>query len=177
MKYSSQHFFRILILLFSAGLAQACVSNGVTISEQQVAGLSSSSLSERTPMLLSKVSENNFSTTVEKIQAAIDSRGFKTFAVIDHAAGAASIDKELRPTTLFIFGNPNGGTPLMQSVQTMGIELPLRMLAYENADGQIVLSWFDMSHIFEEYDVSGRDAILSKITGALSAIAEEASTN
>jgi len=75
------------------------------------------------PHIITTQSNNNFETTLAKLLAAVDSRGFKTFAVVDHAKGAASVDQPLRPTTLVIFGNPKGGTPLLQAEQTIGIEL------------------------------------------------------
>ncbi len=65
------------------------------------------------------------------------------FARIDHAAGAASVAMPLGPTELLIFGNPRGGTPLMQSNQTVGIDLPLKVLAWQDADGRNWLTYDD----------------------------------
>ena len=69
------------------------------------------------------------------------------FARIDHAAGAASVGMALRPTELLIFGNPKGGTPLMQDRQTAGIDLPVKALAWEDADGKTWLSYNDADWI------------------------------
>lgn len=118
-------------------------------------------------------SEADFATTLAQLQAAIDARGFKTFAVIDHAAGAASVEMTLRPTTLIIFGNPKGGAPVMGAEQLMGIELPLKMLVAEAEDGAVTLVWRDMAHTFHEYGIFGHPAA-EKMAGALSAIADDA---
>src|SRR6202035_3123228 len=66
--------------------------------------------------------------TMNRLEAAVKARGFTVFARIDHAAGAAGVGLPLRPTELLIFGNAKGGTPLMQSIQTIGIDLPLKIL-------------------------------------------------
>lgn len=129
------------------------------------------------PTFETRTSKLSFEQTLIRAQAAIDKRGFKTFNVIDHAAGAASIEANLNPTTLIIFGNPKGGTPLMQSAQTMGLALPLKMLVFENTDGTVTLAWPDMAQTFAAHRLSGRDEILAKIEGALAAIAAEASSN
>lgn len=64
--------------------------------------------------------------TIKRLEAEITSRGMTVFAHIDHAAGAAGVGLSLRPTDVLLFGNAKGGTPLMQSIQTIGIDLPLR---------------------------------------------------
>ena len=65
---------------------------------------------------------------MDRVEAQIQARGLNVFARIDHAAGAAEVGLPLAPTDLIIFGNARGGTPLMQSVQTVGIDLPLKIL-------------------------------------------------
>lgn len=129
---------------------------------------------EKPTALLSVQSQNDFEATLAKLKTAIDTRGFKTFAVIDHAKGAASIDETLRPTTLVIFGNPKGGTPLMQAEQTLGLELPLKILVAEREGGAVKLYYTDMAALFAEYSVTGQDKRLGAIKGALDTIAAEA---
>lgn len=124
--------------------------------------------------IISTNSNNNFADTLAKLQAAIDKRGFKTFAVIDHAKGAASVDADLRPTTLIIFGNPQGGTPLLQSAQTIGIDLPLKALIYEQADGSVIIAVSDIARITAAHGVTDKDPVKEKIAGALQAITQEA---
>ena len=125
------------------------------------------------PHILSHDSAVDFDATLAQLRGAIDARGFKTFAVIDHGAGAQTVDVDLRPTTLVIFGNPKGGAPVMQAEQLMGLELPLKMLVTQNADGLVTLSWRDMEHTFHEYGIGDHPAA-EKMSGALAAIAEEA---
>jgi len=71
------------------------------------------------------------------------SLGLTVFARIDHAGAAAQVGMDLRPTELLIFGNPRGGTPLMRDRQTAGIDLPLKVLAWEGEDGQVRLTYND----------------------------------
>jgi len=72
---------------------------------------------------------------MEKLQAAVKGKGMTVFAGIDHAAGAAEAGVALRPTGLLMFGHARGGTPLMQAVQTIGIDLPLKVLVWQDVAG------------------------------------------
>ncbi len=152
----------------------ACGAETPTASDKQNIG---DEMAHHGPHIIRVESDNSFSETLQRLQAAVDARGFKTFAVIDHAAGAASVDQQLRPTTLVIFGNPKGGTPVMQAEQTMGLELPLKMLVTENADGAVSIVYRDLAHMFREYGIDEAAAgPLEKMSGALGAIAAEAGT-
>lgn len=81
--------------------------------------------------------------TIDRLEASAKGKGLIIFARIDHAAGAQKISKTLRPTELLIFGNPQGGTPLMECAQTAGIDLPLKALAWEDTGGQVWLGYND----------------------------------
>jgi uncharacterized protein (DUF302 family) len=81
--------------------------------------------------------------TLDRLEAAVRAHGLTVFARIDHAAGATEAGLTLRPTELLIFGNAKGGTPLMQAAQTIGIDLPLKALVWQDASGNIWLSWND----------------------------------
>ena len=81
--------------------------------------------------------------TMSRLEDNAKQRGLTVFARIDHAAGATRIGKTLRPTEVLIFGNPQGGTPLMECAQTMGIDLPLKALVWEDAQGQVWLGYND----------------------------------
>ncbi len=83
------------------------------------------------------------SETVDRLRAAITARGMTVFAHIDHAANAAKVQMALRPTELLIFGNPRAGTALMQDQQTVGLDLPLRTLVWEDADGAVWVTYDD----------------------------------
>jgi len=81
--------------------------------------------------------------TMSRLEANVVKRNLMVFAHVDHAAGAAAVGKTLRPTDLLIFGNPVGGTPLMECAQTAGIDLPLKALVWQDAQGQVWLSYND----------------------------------
>jgi uncharacterized protein (DUF302 family) len=91
------------------------------------------SLANATDGLISLKSPRGAKETMDKLESLVKERGFNIFARIDHAAGATKIGKTLRPTELLIFGNPQGGTPLMECAQTAGIDLPLKALVWEDA--------------------------------------------
>jgi uncharacterized protein (DUF302 family) len=97
------------------------------------------------------------------------------FARIDHAAGAAQVALALRPTEVLIFGSPKGGTPLMQSVQTIGIDLPLKALVWQDAAGATWLSYNDPTWLAKRHG-AGREAeaAVGAIAGALQAVTKAA---
>jgi uncharacterized protein (DUF302 family) len=74
--------------------------------------------------------------TMNRLEAAVKAKGMTIFARIDHAAGASAVGLSLRPTEVLIFGNAKGGTPLMQSVQTIGLDLPLKALVWQDISGK-----------------------------------------
>jgi len=83
--------------------------------------------------LITVASAHDFATTIDRLIGVLQNTGVTVFARIDHAGGAASVGLPLRPTTLFLFGNPAAGTPLMQAAQTAGIDLPLKALVWQDA--------------------------------------------
>ena len=94
---------------------------------------------------------------------------------IDHAAGAAEVGLSLRPTELLIFGNVKGGTPLMQSVQTIGIDLPLKILIWQDEAGNTWLSYNDPSWLAKRHRANHNvEATVTALTGALHALAKAA---
>lgn len=87
------------------------------------------------------------SETITRLEAAAKERKLNVFLRVDHAAGAQKIGATLRPTELLVFGNPQGGTPLMVCAQSMGIDLPLKALAWEDASGQVWLGYNDPQYL------------------------------
>jgi uncharacterized protein (DUF302 family) len=97
------------------------------------------------------------------------------FARIDHAAGAAAVGLSLRPTEVLIFGNAKGGTPLMQSVQSIGLDLPLKALAWQDASGRTWLSYNDPAWLARRHGLGGEaGAAISAMTSALAAVTKAA---
>lgn len=91
--------------------------------------------------IVSVESRFEVSETLDRLAETVTGLGLYVFARIDHAAGAREAGMTLRPTQLLIFGNPKGGTPLMQDTQIAGIDLPMKALAWEDQDGKIWLSY------------------------------------
>ena len=111
--------------------------------------------------------------TMDKLEAIVKAKGMKVFARIDHAKGAASVGKTLRPTELIIFGNPQGGTPFMQCAQTVGIDLPLKALVWQDAEGRTWLGYTDPVWIAARHG-SGECAVVPVLAKALSGLANAA---
>jgi len=111
--------------------------------------------------------------TLDRLETEIRTKGMEVFARIDHAAGAAEVGLNLRPTELIIFGNARGGTPLMQSVQTVGIDLPLKVLVWEDAGGKTWLSYNEPSWIARRHGVRNAEQVVSKMGAALNAMARK----
>src|SRR5271165_3892271 len=106
--------------------------------------------------------------TLDRLEAEIKARGMTVFARVDHAAGAAEVGVSLRPTELLIFGNAKGGTPLMQSNQTIGIDLPLKVLVWQDASGNTWLSYNDPAWLAKRHGVNGAsDAVVGNMSAAL----------
>jgi uncharacterized protein (DUF302 family) len=120
---------------------------------------------------------SNYGTkdTMDRLEAEIKARGMTVFARVDHAAGAAEVALTLRPTELLIFGNPKGGTPLMQSNQTIGIDLPLKALVWQDASGKTWLSYNDPSWLAKRHGLGPEvDPAVNAMAAALSAVARTA---
>ena len=113
--------------------------------------------------------------TVDRLAAAVTSRGISIMARIDHAAAAAAVGMELRPTEVLIFGNPRAGTPLMQAVQTVGIDLPLKALVWRDEGGTTWLTYNDPHWLARRHGADGGlDRTLHAMADALAAVAKEA---
>ena len=111
--------------------------------------------------------------TMSRFEEIAKQRGLNIFARIDHAAGAAKVGKTLRPTEVLIFGNPQGGTPFMECAQSVGIDLPLKVLVWEDAQGQVWLGYNDPAYIAQRHGVSQCPAV-GALSKALSSLAEAA---
>lgn len=113
--------------------------------------------------------------TLDRFEQIAEERGLTIFARIDHAAGAAQVDKTLRPTEVLIFGNPQGGTPFMECEQTVGIDLPLKVLAWEDAEGQVWLGYNDLAYLAERHQVPDCP-VVENLTTALSGLTRAATS-
>jgi uncharacterized protein (DUF302 family) len=126
------------------------------------------------PQLVSRQSAHDVETTLQRVVAAIESRGAKVLAKIDHAAAAKTAGLELRPTTVLVFGNPKLGTPLMQDDQRVGLDLPLRVLVWQDAAGSVNVGYWSPDRLVEAYGISKHQDLLKSLAGAMAAITDEA---
>jgi uncharacterized protein (DUF302 family) len=113
--------------------------------------------------------------TVDRLEAEVKAKGLTVFARIDHAAGAAAVGLTLLPTAVLIFGNARGGTPLMQSNSLIGIELPLKVLVWQDTSGKTWLSYVAPGDLAKRYGLPAETAtVVSNLAGALRALTTKA---
>ena len=125
--------------------------------------------------LVSVQSRVSAKQTLDRLLAALAARKLTVFARVDHAAGAASVGLPLRPTEVVIFGNPKGGTAPMQDRQSTGIDLPLKALISEDADGKAWLTYKDAAWIAGRHGLGATSAAAVKaMAELLRAIAQDA---
>ncbi len=125
--------------------------------------------------LVSLRSSSGPKDTMARLDAEVKARGMTVFARIDHAAGAAEVGLSLRPTELLIFGNARGGTPLMQSIPTIGIDLPLKALVWQDETGGTWVSYNDPAWLARRHGLGPEAAtVTSAMAAALAAIAKAA---
>ncbi|MCU7802651.1 MAG: DUF302 domain-containing protein [Candidatus Thiodiazotropha sp. (ex Lucinoma annulata)] len=124
--------------------------------------------------LINVSSQFGVQETADRFVAAVEKAGLKVFNRIDHAAGAAKVDKSLRPTQLIIFGSPKVGTALLTSDQRIGIDLPLKALAWQDAEGKVWLSYNSPDYLFNRFAINDRAKVKKKITGALAKLSQSA---
>ncbi|MEM9146955.1 MAG: DUF302 domain-containing protein [Pseudomonadota bacterium] len=119
-----------------------------------------------------KTSPHDVATTIDRLAEAVEAAGAKVFARIDHAAGAEQAGLSLRPNTVLLFGNPKMGTPMMASSGSMGLDLPLKVVAYEAADGSVQVVYRDVPAMAAEH---GAEApTVAKAAGALDKLTNKA---
>ena len=126
--------------------------------------------------LVTLPSTHSAAETVERTKALLAKKGIQLFAHIDHAAEAKKVGLLLRPTQVLIFGNPQAGTPLMQSRQTIGLDLPLRALIWEDELGKVWLSYPPPSYLAQLHHVLDREEAAKSLDAGLAALARAATS-
>jgi len=124
------------------------------------------------PAIITVSSPHSFEQTVSRAVAAIEKRPLNLFAQIDHAAGAAKAELSLAPSTLFIFGNPKGGTPLMTRNPQMGIVLPLKLHVYQDGDS-VKVSYTDIAAEAKLHGLDSEQLPIPNIVKMLGGLAAE----
>jgi uncharacterized protein (DUF302 family) len=112
-------------------------------------------------------SANPVGATLDALERIVKEKGFTVFSRIDHAAGARAAGQSLRPTELLIFGNPKVGTALMSSRQSAALDLPIRVAAWEDANGQVWIGYDAPARLAERHGIQDRDEVIEKMSGAL----------
>lgn len=126
--------------------------------------------------LIEKTSAHSVSQTIDRLAAAVEGAGATVFARVDHAGGAASVDLELPPAELLIFGNPKLGTPAMQDGITAGLDLPLRVLAYADNEGVVRVVYHAPAGLAATHGLPPDAKYIQMMTGALDKLTSKATT-
>ena len=124
--------------------------------------------------LISLDSVHSVDETVSRLEALMAERGLTVMRTINHGANAENVGQDLRPTQLIIFGNPRLGTQLMQSSQSIAIDLPQKFLVWEDADGQVQITYNDPQYLAQRHGITDKDELLTTISNALQGLAEAA---
>ncbi|WP_303318876.1 DUF302 domain-containing protein [Flavivirga abyssicola] len=125
--------------------------------------------------IISKISYQDFDTTYQKLKSVIENNpNLRIIAELNHQANASSVGLELSPTRIIMFGNPNLGTPLMQNAQTIGLDLPQKVLVYQDAEGVVKVSYNNPLYLRDRHGIKNQEDILNKIAGALNKITDAA---
>ncbi len=124
--------------------------------------------------LVTLPSAHGTTETVERLKALLARKGIEVFAHIDHAAGAKKVGLPLRPTQVLIFGNPQAGTPLMQDQQTIGLDLPLRAVIWEDGEGKVWLTYRRVRELARYHHVTGHEEAVKALDDGLAALARAA---
>ena len=123
---------------------------------------------------VTKASPLSVAETMDQLEAAVTGAGATVFARIDHAAGAKSVEKSLPDATLLVFGNPALGTMAMEADLRAGLVLPLRVLAYQDADGATQMTWSPAEDLFEGLNIPADAEVITKMNGAVNALTDKA---
>ncbi len=116
---------------------------------------------DRDPGIITKPSHHSVEETVEKLEVLLQAKGVTLFALVDHSGEAAKVGMRMPPTQLLIFGNPTAGTPLMLAAPSVAIDLPLKILVWEDAQGRVWLSYNALAYLKERHGLP--DALLPNI--------------
>lgn len=136
--------------------------------------LSSSVLA--TESMISIESQGTVKETADRFETILENKGLTVFARIDHKKNASSVNLELAPTEVIIFGNPKVGTPLMQCSKTVAIDLPQKALFWEDTQGQVWLSYNNPEYLKERHNIQGCEQVINKISNVLSMLSKAATS-
>jgi uncharacterized protein (DUF302 family) len=124
--------------------------------------------------MIIKKSSHSVKVTLDRLEAALKKKGITVAARWDHAAAAKGVGMSLRPMEVLIFGNPKLGTPLMQSNPRAGVDLPLKVLAWEDDKSQVWVGYTRPEALAARYDIRDQGDVVNKIATTLDGLTNEA---
>lgn len=124
--------------------------------------------------LIVKKSPHSVPETLDRLADALKARGIAVAARVDHAGAAAKSGMSLRPTAVLIFGNPKLGTPLMQANQKVGLDLPMKVLVWQDESNQVWLAYAKPERLKADHGLQGQDSTLQQMAKALAGLTDEA---
>jgi len=137
------------------------------------------SAQEQATGVITIASNNSVKLTLDKLSAVLQDKGMTIFARVDHSAGAQKVGQALPDTQLLLFGNPRIGTPLMQCKISIAIDLPQKMLAWQDSQGQVWLSYNDPIYLAQRHDITSQNPcypVMEKVSKALANFARMATS-
>jgi uncharacterized protein (DUF302 family) len=162
----------VWVLILGVGCTAALAQPSPTVPVQGTFQKHERRPSMQSDGLITKKSAFSPTETMERLERAIREKGITIFARIDHSGGAAAAGLPLRFTQLLIFGNPKAGTPLMQSRQTIGIDLPLKFLVWQDERGDVWVSYEDPSYLAARHQVTDRADTVAGLSAVLEGLAK-----
>ncbi len=126
--------------------------------------------------LIVKPSSFGVAETLDRLAALFGERGIRVIARVDHAGAAKTVDIDFPPSEVLIFGNPNLGSPLMQSGATIGVDLPLKVLAWQDADGKVWVTYNDPDWLRDRHGITDRDENFAGMAKALDGLTTAATS-
>ncbi len=163
---------RFAPLIYSAVAALTCLSacSGPSSPPQAAAAANDSEHN----MIIQKASAHDAVTTIDRLENILNAKGLTIFTRVSHSAGAKKVGIDMAASELIIFGNPKLGTPLMIENPQMGLDLPLKALAYTDEAGKTFLTYTAPSALQSRYGITKNTAVIEKMTGALDAMTNKA---
>jgi uncharacterized protein (DUF302 family) len=127
--------------------------------------------------MIKLTSTHSVAVTTDRLAKIVTEKGFTVVARINHAAAAKKIGTDLRPTELLIFGNPKVGSALMSSQQSVGIDLPVKVLVWQAEDGTVWVGYNDPAYLVERHSIGDRQKVVDTMSGALKNFTKAAAGN
>ena len=124
--------------------------------------------------MVKKLSRHSVTVTIDKLTKIVTDKGFTLVARVDHGVAPDKSGLDLLPTELLIFGNPKVGTKPIQSQRSIGLDLPLKVLAWEEKDGSVWVAYTDPTYLLARHGVADAEPIRKKVTGALAGFTQAA---